>query len=201
MKCVISDPISLPTKYGEFEAKYVSVMGPKNELVREGAILSILKDDNSDPLVRVQSSCLFSESFWASDCDCSLQLEEAMRQIAEHGGSIVYFYEEGRGYGLAKKFEAIRLQQVMNYDTKQAFDCLNIEPDGRSYEAAGAVIKLVYPDRGIIILTNNPAKRVGLERTGVKILSQKLLVCGKENPAIAKYLKEKVEVLGHKIEQ
>ena len=50
--------------------------------------------------------------------------------------------------------------------------------------------------RQVRLLTNNPAKRLGLEGYGVEVLERVPLIVG-ENPANARYLATKREKMGH----
>lgn len=202
MKAIIGQQIKLETRLGEFDASYVLVQHPNGTALREGvALRSPIVVPPSDPLVvRVQSSCLFSESFWATDCDCSLQLQSALQTISVCGGLVLYFYEEGRGAGLATKFEAIRLQQLHNLDTRRAYECLNLTPDARSYTAAACALKeLLGPDRSIRLLSNNCDKENGLRAAGIAVVERMPLICGLELPEVRQYLKDKREALGHDI--
>src|ERR1051325_6608695 len=81
MRALVSEPITLATKTGEFSTSHVIVQDTNGSPVREGVVLRALVDvpPSKAITVRVQSSCLFSESFWATDCDCSLQLQAALR--------------------------------------------------------------------------------------------------------------------------
>jgi GTP cyclohydrolase II len=139
-------------------------------VIREGVALQ-KPSDRSPTIVRVQSSCLFSESFWAADCDCALQLHAALTRISKDGGLLLYFYEEGRGAGLLAKFKAIELQQVQGFDTRRAYECLNMSVDGRSYEAAAATLVQLLKDSPVCLLSNNPDKAEGLKRHGVNSIS------------------------------
>jgi len=198
MNVHLGPTIQLSTHYGDFEVSHVTTQDAGAALIREGVVLRSLTD--ADPLiVRVQSSCLFSESFWATNCDCALQLQASLERVAHQGGMVLYFYEEGRGAGLATKFKAIELQQSQNMDTRAAYECLNMNVDSRSYEAAAAILKRLLGERAIVLLTNNPGKRRGLRENGVNVASCENLVRGLDTPAIANYLKEKAEILGHNI--
>lgn len=200
MRAHVSEPIMLETKTGEFSMSHVIVQEANGSPVREGvALRALVQVPASRPLtVRVQSSCLFSESFWATDCDCSLQLQSALQSIASEGGVVLYFYEEGRGAGLATKFEAIRLQRLHNFDTRRAYECLNLMPDARSYSAAAAALKeLLGPDRPIRLLSNNREKENGLRREGINVVERVPLICGLDIPDVVQYLKDKKNALGH----
>ncbi len=195
MNVIFGPEILLLTKYGRFDITHIEVSS-QHGLIKEGVLLKRDLSDKENILVRVQSSCLFSESFWTTNCDCSLQLQTAMQMIAENGGYVLYFYEEGRGAGLKAKFKAIELQQIHDFNTQQAYECLNINVDQRNYEAAAAVLKEVVFDKPIILLTNNPGKVEGLERHGIKIKNREPLIRA-DTPEIKKYLEEKRDSLGH----
>jgi GTP cyclohydrolase II len=193
----IGPKIQLPTQHGDFDVTHVLVKG-SGGVIREGVALQ-KKTERSPMIVRVQSSCLFSETFWAADCDCALQLHSALGRISKEGGLLLYFYEEGRGAGLMAKFKAIELQQVQGLDTRRAYECLNMQVDGRSYEAAAAALIQLLGASPICLLSNNPDKADGLKRYGVNIAARDRLIVGWDQPAVRRYLEEKREILQHDI--
>jgi GTP cyclohydrolase II len=197
MNVHIGPKIRLPTKHGHFDVVHVLVTGPSG-VIREGVALQ-KPSEQPRLVVRVQSSCLFSESFWASDCDCALQLQAALARISRDGGLLLYFYEEGRGAGLTAKFKAIELQQVQGLDTRQAYECLNMNVDARSYEAAAAALIHLLKDRPVCLLSNNPDKEEGLKKNGVNIVARERLIVGWEQSAVRQYLEEKRTILNHDI--
>jgi GTP cyclohydrolase II len=196
MNVTLGPQITLETTHGDFAVQHVYVHG-NDGVFREGVVLQRESGANGEILIRIQSSCLFSESFWTTDCDCALQLHEALARIAKRGGTLLYFYEEGRGAGLEAKFKAIELQQVQGLDTKQAYECLKMNVDNRSYEAAAKVIQDLYPGKAVTLLTNNPAKVEGLVAGGVTVAEREALLCGLDKSAIRRYLREKAVLLGH----
>lgn len=202
LSVTMSDEIVLRTLFGDCRANHVSVDDETGECVREGVVVRSLQPPSPDKpiLVRLQSSCLFSESLQAIDCDCARQLDEALRQIVSTGGLLLYFYEEGRGAGLRRKFRAIRLQQFQHMDTDSAYRSLSLNPDMRSYEAAGLVLRnLLEPERPVALLSNNPTRTSGLREHGINVVETVPLICGSDDPVIRQYLIEKRKVLGHKI--
>jgi GTP cyclohydrolase II len=201
MNVYLGPTINLPTQHGDFDVVHVTVhdaSGSRTGIVREGVVLR--GRAHAPPhIVRVQSSCLFSESFWATDCDCALQLRAALERVARDGGFVLYFYEEGRGAGLSAKFKAIELQQSRSMDTRAAYECLKISADSRSYEAAAEVIRHLVGGSAIVLLSNNPEKHDGLVRHGVNVVTRERLICGTESGAVRDYLREKAVILGHDI--
>ncbi len=66
---------------------------------------------SAPPIVRIHSQCLTGDVFGSLRCDCRLQLELALRTIAEEGaGILLYEQQEGRGIGLMPKLQAYALQ-------------------------------------------------------------------------------------------
>jgi len=152
-----------------------------------------------DPIpVRVQSSCLFSESLLAKDCDCASQLHESLKIIAREGGIVIYLYEEGRGAGLKHKIAAISLQQRHHIDTGTAFSMLSLPSDLRDHSMAAKILNTIVPGCRIDLLTNNPRKMELLQSCGVHVVRKRPLICC-TTPEVAKYLEEKVRVLQHEI--
>lgn len=197
MNVIIGPKIRLATKHGDFDVKHVSVH-QEGGAFREGVVLQNASGNNPT-IVRVQSSCLFSESFWATDCDCALQLQTSLMRISKDGGTLLYFYEEGRGAGLEAKFKAIALQQGRGLDTIQAYECLKMRVDPRTYEAAAAVLLKLHGSEPINLLSNNPNKIENLRKHGVNVVGREPLICGWEQPPVRKYLEEKSTLLGHVI--
>jgi GTP cyclohydrolase II len=149
--------------------------------------------------VRVQSSCLFGESFGAVDCDCADQLRASLGVVASEGGILVYLYEEGRGVGLKKKIEAIGVQQRLGCDTASAFRFLGLKPDPRDHRVATSVLLAILdPHYPIELITNNPEKVNAFRAAGLVVERRRGLVI-KRSSRVAEYLEEKERVLGHEL--
>jgi 3,4-dihydroxy 2-butanone 4-phosphate synthase/GTP cyclohydrolase II len=122
-----------------------------------------------EPLVRIHSECLTGDVLGSRRCDCGEQLESSLELIAEAGAGVVVYLrgQEGRGIGLLEKLRAYDLQD-RGLDTVDANLALGHPADSRDY-AVGAQI---LTDLGVVrprLLTNNPAKRYGLEVHGVTV--------------------------------
>jgi 3,4-dihydroxy 2-butanone 4-phosphate synthase / GTP cyclohydrolase II len=184
----------LPTPFGQFTMHaYVSK-------VDNAQHLALVKGDisSTEPvLVRVHSECLTGDALFSLRCDCGQQLRLAMNQISDEGGIVLYMRQEGRGIGLANKVRAYCLQD-QGLDTVEANLELGFEADQRDY-GIGAQILADLGCKRIRLLSNNPAKRVGLEGHGLEIVESVPLVVypGEHNH---RYLATKSEKMGHDLD-
>jgi len=185
--------VPLPTEYGTFEAHgYRSTIdGSEHVALVVGEI-----GDGEDVLVRVHSECLTGDVFASQRCDCGPQLHAAMRQVVDAGRGVVLYVKghEGRGIGLLDKLRAYALQDT-GRDTVDANLDLGLPADARDY-GTGAQILVDLGVRSMRLLTNNPAKRAGLEGYGLTISERVPLVID-SNDHNREYLQTKVTRMGH----
>ncbi|PNT68875.1 probable bifunctional riboflavin biosynthesis protein RIBA 2, chloroplastic isoform X2 [Brachypodium distachyon] len=152
--------------------------------------------DGEDILVRVHSECLTGDIFGSARCDCGEQLAMSMEMIEKAGrGVLVYLRgHEGRGIGLAHKLRAYNLQDD-GRDTVEANEELGLPVDSREY-GVGAQILRDLGVRSIKLMTNNPAKFVGLKGYGLSLVGRVPLVTPITNEN-RRYLETKREKMGH----
>uniref|UniRef100_A0A0D9WHC4 GTP cyclohydrolase II n=1 Tax=Leersia perrieri TaxID=77586 RepID=A0A0D9WHC4_9ORYZ len=183
----------LPTKWGLFRAYcYQSKLdGTEHIAVAKGDI-----GDGEDVLVRVHSECLTGDILGSARCDCGNQLDLAMQLIEKAGrGVLVYLRgHEGRGIGLGQKLRAYNLQDD-GHDTVQANVELGLAVDSREY-GIGAQILRDIGVRTMRLMTNNPAKFIGLKGYGLAVVGRVPVISPitKENQ---KYLETKRTKMGH----
>lgn len=148
------------------------------------------------PLVRVHSECLTGDVFGSVRCDCGLQLEHALGQVAAEGrGAVVYLRgHEGRGIGLLSKLRAYGLQDG-GADTVDANVALGLPVDARDY-GVGAQILAALGVRRMRLVTNNPVKRIGLEAHGLEI-TDTVRIPIRPTPHNLGYLLTKRDRMGH----
>lgn len=183
----------IPTIYGEFRAHaYESVVDGRVHV----AMVMGQVGDGTDILVRVHSECLTGDVFQSRRCDCGTQLDDALGKIGAEGRGVVLYIRghEGRAIGLTHKLRAYELQE-RGKDTVEANLELGFPPDPRDY-GIGAQILYDVGVRTMRLLTNNPAKRAGLEGYGLSIVERVPLETEPTAENI-NYLKAKREKLGH----
>lgn len=182
----------LPTERGEFKIKLFqsTIDGTEHTALIKGE----WKPEDTI-LVRVHSECHTGDIFGSLRCDCGPQLHKAMEIIEKQGqGVILYMRQEGRGIGLSNKLKAYKLQE-MGLDTVEANLALGFDPDPRDY-GIGAQILRSLGIKKMILLTNNPQKRVGLEGYGLEIIDT-MPIEVEPNPVNQKYLETKKNKMGH----
>jgi 3,4-dihydroxy 2-butanone 4-phosphate synthase/GTP cyclohydrolase II len=125
-----------------------------------------------------------------------MQLDAALEAVAAEGRGVVLYMRghEGRSIGLTHKLRAYRLQEE-GLDTVEANEELGFPPDPRDY-GIGAQILADLGIRSMRLLTNNPAKRAGLEGYGLSIMERVPLET-RPTPQNIGYLRTKREKLGH----
>ena len=185
----------LPTEAGEWRAiAYKSAIDPDEHV-------ALVMGDIATPepvLVRMHSQCLTGDVFGSQRCECGEQLQSAMQIITSAGrGVIVYMRQEGRGIGLHNKLRAYALQDV-GLDTVEANRALGFPADRRDY-GIGMQILLDLGLREIRLLTNNPAKRAGLEGYGLHLV-ERVPIQTTPNVHNIRYLETKRTKLGHELD-
>jgi 3,4-dihydroxy 2-butanone 4-phosphate synthase/GTP cyclohydrolase II len=182
----------LPTDFGEFHAIAYETTVDNREVL---ALVMGEVSGDVPVLVRMHSQCLTGDVFHSRRCDCGLQLDKALAIIQSEGrGLCVYLPQEGRGIGLLNKLRAYELQDS-GKDTVEANQALGFKADLRDY-GIGAQILVDLGVTNLRLLSNNPAKRVGLESYGLQIVERVPLEVP-ANETNRKYLSTKRDKLGH----
>ena len=186
----------IPTEHGEFTAyTYESSV---DGMVHVALVLGDV-GDGQQILVRVHSECLTGDVFGSMRCDCGDQLHGALAQVGKEGRGVILYIRghEGRAIGLTHKLRAYRLQE-QGRDTVEANVELGFAADPREY-GIGAQILVDLGVRSMRLLTNNPAKRAGLEGYGLSVVERVPLETRPTEENIG-YLRTKREKLGHLLE-
>ncbi len=182
----------LPTLYGEWKCiAYRAITDPDEHIALVYGDVS----GGEPTLVRVHSQCVTGDVFASQRCDCGEQLQMAMRMIAEAGrGVIVYMRQEGRGIGLHNKIKAYNLQDN-GMDTVEANEALGFPADRRDY-GIGMQILVDLGLKDLRLITNNPAKRAGLEGYGLQVV-ERVPAASTPNEHNVRYLETKRKKMGH----
>jgi 3,4-dihydroxy 2-butanone 4-phosphate synthase/GTP cyclohydrolase II len=186
----------LPTMCGRFR-----LVGYESIVDNRAYVALVMGDIKPDEptLVRMHSGCLTGDALLSLACDCGDQLRLALVKIAAEGkGVCVYIpHHEGRGIGLLNKIKAHALQDT-GKDTVEANEALGFKADMRDYGLGAQVLG----DLGVSkmkLMTNNPAKRVGLEAYGLEVV-ERVPLTSEPNEFNRRYLSTKKEKMGHLLE-
>ena len=190
VRCV--EQVDMPTRFGVFQLHLYESDVDEREHV------ALVKGDLSGDtpvMVRMHSECLTGDSLGSLRCDCEKNLHSALEMIEKEGrGALVYMRQEGRGIGLRAKLHAYKLQEE-GYDTVEANLKLGFKMDERDY-GIGAQILSDLGIRKVVLITNNPSKRVGLEAYGIEIIDS-IPVAIQVNKWNLSYMRTKQEKMGH----
>ena len=186
--------VDLPSQFGHFN------IFAYRQIVTNELHLALVKGswEKDEPvLVRVHSSCMTGDIFGSYRCDCGPQLQRSMEIIEKAGkGAVIYMNQEGRGIGLYNKLRTYKLQE-QGFDTVEANIHLGFNPDERDYGVGAQIIRNLGIQK-VKLITNNPAKRVGLQAFGIEIVEHVPLEI-KPNKYNQRYLKAKKEKMGHEL--
>jgi 3,4-dihydroxy 2-butanone 4-phosphate synthase/GTP cyclohydrolase II len=183
----------LPTAFGSFRTIGYRSLIDGQEII---ALVAGEIGDGEDVLVRVHSECLTGDVFGSQRCDCGPQLDAALDRVqSENRGVVLYVRgHEGRGIGLLHKLQAYQLQDGGS-DTVDANLELGLPADSRDY-GTGAQVLADLGVRSMRLLTNNPAKRAGLEGYGLTI-SERVPLPIHPTEHNVDYLRTKRDRMGH----
>ncbi len=181
----------LPNPHGDWKIiAYKAVDSPDEHV----ALVNGEINPEEPVLVRVHDQCVTGDVFGSMRCDCGEQKEQAMKMIGEQGGVFLYMRQEGRGIGLHNKLRTYELQD-QGMDTIEANIALGFPADRRDY-GIGMQILADLGVRKMRLLTNNPAKRAGLEAYGLEVV-ERIPVEIEPNKHNIRYLTTKRRRMGH----
>src|SRR5438093_3190408 len=181
---------SLPTRWGDFRISVFRFDGTEVVALSRGEI-----DGGESVLARLHSECLTGDLLGSLRCDCGDQLRSALAMIGSaERGVLLYLDHEGRGIGLFNKVRAYGLQD-RGLDTVDANVELGLPVDARDYSAAASVLHELGV-RSVRLITNNPAKILGLEAESVEVV-ERVPIETLPNEVNAPYLRAKASRMGH----
>ncbi len=158
--------------------------------------------DKNNLVIRIDSGCKTGQIFGDLTCECSEQLDLAMKTLNDKGeGMIVNIpHQDGRGMGISFKLATLWLQDTLGVDTVESASIL--APGGvidvRTYAGVVGILRFFgIPESSIINLaSNNPKKAKVFEENGYKIGDFVPIVI-EPTEHTQKHLKAKQDKLGH----
>lgn len=191
-KVSLIDSAELPSRFGDFRIYgfLEHENGKEHTAVVRGNV-----QGHADIPTRVHSECHTGDVLGSLRCDCRDQLEAALAYIGQQDrGLVIYLKQEGRDIGLLNKIKAYHLQD-QGLDTVDANTHLGLPVDGRSYNIAAEILRLLEVE-SIQLMSNNPLKFRGLEEEGVKI-TRRIPIVIKAVEQNRSYLSTKRVRMGH----
>ena len=186
----------LPTPWGTFTLVGFQETGTG----KDHAALVMGDITGEEPVLgRIHSECLTGDALVSLRCDCGLQLQAAMENIAKAGrGVLLYVRQEGRGIGLLNKIRAYHLQD-QGADTVEANVALGFAADMRDYTICADMLKQLEV-KSLKLMTNNPRKMKAMESFGIPVAERVPLQEGR-NPHNEFYLSTKANKLDHMLKK
>jgi GTP cyclohydrolase II len=165
-------PVTLPLELREHEVAefaiwYFSFPG--------GQYAALVKGDISqaqNPLVRVESICVWGHIFRSEHCDCGWQFEEAKQLIAGEsvGIAIFAFDQHGKAVGLRNHFLVYAEGQRRGLElVVDAYKSLGFDEDYRNDYNDIADILRHFRATSIRLLSNNPERLARLTQCGITV--------------------------------
>ena len=186
--------VDMPTKHGHFK---LIAFSENSSGVTHFALKKGDWKEGDAVLTRVHSSCVTGDLLDSMRCDCGDQLAEALDKIeAEGQGLLLYMQQEGRGIGLLNKLKAYKLQEE-GMDTYEANEKLGFKMDQRDYGIGAQILRKLNVSK-LRLMSNNPAKRIGLIGHGLEIVENVNLEI-ESNCYNNNYLNTKKNKGGHEI--
>src|SRR2546430_14407401 len=181
---------SLPTRWGDFRISVFRFDATEVVALARGDV-----QGDEPVLVRLHSECVTGDVLGSLRCDCGDQLRAALEMIGRaERGVLLYLDHEGRGIGLFNKIRAYGLQDG-GLDTVDANVELGLPVDSRDYSAAAFALQELGI-KSVRLITNNPAKILGLEMHGVDVV-ERIPIQTLPNEVNAPYLHAKATRMGH----
>jgi len=174
------------------------VYGDKTTGAEHVAVIKTIGGRRAVP-IRIHSSCLTSETFHASNCECHEQLGLALQIIEKEGyGGIIWLHQEGRGNGLAAKARQLTIMIEEGLTTTDAFEKAGYPKEQRDYSAAADILHDLRI-KSVRLITNNPDKIKQIQEAGIKVVERIPCEISPFNEVVKRDLKAKKKELGHKL--
>ncbi|MFT4977559.1 MAG: 3,4-dihydroxy 2-butanone 4-phosphate synthase/GTP cyclohydrolase II [Myxococcota bacterium] len=148
--------------------------------------------DSSSVLTRIQAACPIIDVFGSGVSDSNLQIELALRKIADEGqGLLVYLHVNG-SYSADAALGMIREHLRLPEEEGPAPS----SDDALRDLGVGAQIMVNLGVRKLRLMTNNPRKLMGLEGFGLEVV-ERVPLAVPVSEGNADFLRDRRQLLGH----
>jgi GTP cyclohydrolase II len=177
----------LDTKYGLYR-EFLYYDGQKESI----AIVCGDIREKKEVLCRIHSHCISAHVFNSIECDCREQMEMSQRIINLAGhGVIIWLDQEGRGNGHMAKLQSTKYKK-QGLTQSKAFSELGYAVDARCFVRSAEILADLGV-QSIKLLTNNPNKKIDLEKAGIIVSStSSLKISPDDNPYLKALYEDKV---------
>jgi 3,4-dihydroxy 2-butanone 4-phosphate synthase/GTP cyclohydrolase II len=156
-----------------------------------------LESIKNNPIVRINSACWTGDIFLDNRCDCNFQLQDALQDISNNGGLVIYHvHHEGRANGLVHKLHSYALMDGKQLDTFTAMEQACGSKDARTFASSVAVLKHLGITE-LRLISNSVQKAEALKRGGIRV-NEEIRTVSKD-PLHEPLLRAKRDMMGHKI--
>lgn len=153
-------------------------------------VMKDLGDDRTEVPTRIHSSCLISDTFNSSKCDCNEQVHIALDIVDQKDrGIVIWLDQPGMNNGLDAEIAQIDSEaKTGSYDPV----IYNGEPfvDRRTYEVAADILK----DLGVTsiqLITNSLTKKNEMEKAGIVVTTRIPCIAPTMTAEAASYLEDR----------
>jgi GTP cyclohydrolase II len=119
--------------------------------------------------VRIQSMCIWSHIFDSQYCDCRWQLEAAKQYISQHGGVILFgFDQNGKGIGIEGHFRVYGNAQIKDLElVVAAYEKSGYREDYRTYDRVADILNILGIKKiKLLAATNSPRRLAFFKENG-----------------------------------
>lgn len=169
----LTGPIEWPIQVDDhepafFDLYYTELDGNRYVVATKGEVTK------GEPLLRIESACIFGHVFRGVHCDCGDQFEAALSRVIEDGTGVIVFAmdEDARGHGVEMHFDLyVRRQHHGEMDEEKIFEEMGKDMDIREYEPVLEILRDLSVS-SVRLMTNNPERLSVLSDSDIEVVDR-----------------------------